>query len=349
MDPIAQLFGVRHRRAWAWILGVVFLGMVLPATGWCGQDELGGPLPPHEDADLREAFEDALVSARGWADGLTLDAVALQAYDAPVKGKKKLAELLDLYLLFYERADEAEREVIRGRVAALAAQTRRAEYQNLMTCPKEEFEANSLSYLRIYMLLDRFGLLESRDLQLVRAAQPRLDNNASSRGPWQKAMFASYYDVLGLEKPASLEVEALSGGIVERRVPLDKFGLNEAYGITHEVFVAFDYGARSEQDLFDDEDLLYLRAILLPLQRLTVQKQGFDLMGEVVSCNTYLGNTDDPSYRAAVEGILAGQNANGTWGDYEAHRKIYGDSLEAQAYLHTTLVCVAALLDVFER
>jgi hypothetical protein len=154
---------------------------------------------------------------------------------------------------------------------------------------------------------------------------------------------------LGLEKPEALEGETLEGGIVERRVPLEKYGLNEAYELTHEVFVAFDYGALDEQALFDDEDLLYLHLVLLPLQQLTVQKQGFDLMGEVVSCNTYLGFTEDPSYRDAVESILAGQNENGSWGDYEAHRGTYGDTLEAQGYLHTTLVCVAALIDVFDR
>ena len=229
------------------------------------------------------------------------------------------------------------------------AQVRTPEYQDLLTCTEVEFEANSLSYLRVYVLLDAFGLLEDADRDAAKLAQPRLDAEMAKRGAWQRAMFAQYYDQLGLEKPEALANTALSGGIVEQRKPLAEFDLTAAYGITHEVFVAYDYGRRSEQDLFDDKDLIYLRTILLPLQRIAVQKRGFDLMGEVVSCNTYLDNVEDSSYRAAVEIMLASQNENGSWGDYEAHRESYGDTLEAQAYLHTTLVCVAALIDVFER
>ncbi|HKI84519.1 MAG TPA: hypothetical protein VKA63_09300, partial [Candidatus Krumholzibacteria bacterium] len=62
-----------------------------------------------------------------------------------------------------------------------------------------------------------------------------------------------------------------------------------------------------------------------------------------------LGFTEDPSYQEAFALILESQNENGSWGDYEQHRAVYGDTLEVEGYLHTTLVCVQALVDVAER
>jgi hypothetical protein len=328
----------------------VLLATAATTTAWAQGDEIGGaPGHPGDDPELREAYELALIRVRAWADGLELDTVALQANEPPIAGKKKLAEMLDLQLIFYHRGDEEERELVLGRVAEWVEQTRRPEYQDLLDCSDEDFAANSLSYMRIYILIDTFGLLEEQDLEAIRKVQSRMDADMPNRGPWQKAMFARYYQQLGLELPEILVGIGLEEGLVAGRLPLARYELRNAYNLMHEGFVASEYGSRHDQELFDAEDLVYLQSILIPLQRFAVDKRGFDLMGETVSSNSYLGFTQDPSYRAAVEVMLAGQNENGSWGNYEKHREEFGDLIEVHAYLHTSMVCAQALYDCFER
>ncbi len=261
------------------------------------------------------------------------------------------------------------RSAILARLDSLTLQVRTPAYQNLSRCTPAEFDANALSYLRVYVLLERLHRFTPQDREQIERVKTLFDTSLARRGAWQREMFAKYYQRLGLTLPASLSDSADSTGssdlahgsaadsltsprattIVSRRIPFAQFNLQRAYALTHEVFVAFDYGQKNQQERFDADDLRYLRSVLIPLQRLTVRKKSLDLLAEVLSCCAYLGFTEDPSYQEAFQLILQSQNENGSWGDYESHRAVYGDTLEVEGYLHTTLVCVQALVDVSER
>ncbi len=47
--------------------------------------------------------------------------------------------------------------------------------------------------------------------------------------------------------------------------------------------------------------------------------------------------------------LLASQNSDGSWGDYERYRSRYGPYLDQRNYLHTTGVVLQALAEAFLR
>ena len=302
----------------------------------------GRPAKPRSD-DYRRVRE----KARAWFDHLTVDCADLQEHG--VKGKKKLAEILDVYLSFHRNSsDPKDRQMVFDRVVELTEQTTRAEYHNLAGAPDKEFTENSMSYLRVAWLMKLLGLDIKGYLDEVRAIKPRLDEHMKQRGPWQRAMFAEYYDRFGLPKPEAILATPLAQGVISRRLPLDRFDDNASYDLTHEVFVAFDYGFQKTQKVLAAGDLAYARETLPRLIDRYRERKNPDLLAEFVSCVTYLGWHSDPSYRRGIDYLLDHQNPDGTWGDYERYRARYGRYLDQEVYLHTTMVVMEALAEAYE-
>ena len=70
---------------------------------------------------------------------------------------------------------------------------------------------------------------------------------------------------------------------------------------------------------------------------------------------TYLGMNDTLDYHRSLEYLLASQNDNGSFGDYEYAREYYtevGIDINIQLYLHTTEVSLRALneaVDIYQK
>ena len=220
---------------------------------WPGSVEL---LARHADHDRAQD------QARVWFDTLELDVAELDAVG--IAGKKKLAELLTAYSVLLRQADAADRALIQARVRRLAAQTSSPAYHQLATASDAEFDANSMSYLRVLWLLSGFDLELADYRDQVLAIKPRLDARLAARGPWQRAMFRRYYSGLDLEAPAALADADMSGGVIARRQPLSHYlqlrrladggvegGPAACYALTHEILVAFHYGEDLDQTVFD--------------------------------------------------------------------------------------------------
>ncbi|MBI4603018.1 MAG: hypothetical protein HY721_13755 [Planctomycetes bacterium] len=306
------------------------------------------PTDPASSGKARLAdYERAKRKARAWLDALEVDPVELLKHE--VKGTKKLAEILDTYWGILEHTkDPADRAAILLRVAELAKQAARPEYHELGNLPDREFTQNSMSYLRVAWLLERFGLDTREYREHILRLKPRLDEHLRARGPWQRAMFLEYYDRFGLEHPPGIPAAPMKEGVIARRVPAASYDDNAVYDLTHEVFVAYDYGGQRKQTRFSAEDLAYTREVLPYLVRRYVAARNADLTGELLSCMTYLGWHDDPASRQGLDYLLDAQNPTGTWGDYEAHRPKYGKYLEHHVYLHTTMVALDALMSAYE-
>jgi len=285
--------------------------------------------------------------ARAWLDALEVDPIDLLQHD--VKGVKKLAEILDCYLgLLDHTRDAADREAIHRRVAELARQAERPEYHDIGRLSDVQLTQNSMSYLRVAWLLEKLGVDARAYRERILAAKPLFDAHIRSRGPWQQAMFLEYYERFGLEKPDGLADAPMKAGVIARRVPASDYNDNATYDLTHEIFVAFDYGSRRTQTRFDAADLAYTREVLPQLIRRYIAARNADLLGELLSCMTYLGWHADPTHGDAVSFLLASQNPTGTWGDYESHRAKWGKYLDQHVYLHTTMVALASLLEAFD-
>ena len=265
-----------------------------------------------------------------------------------VKGQKKLAEILQAYLNLDQYAsDAAAHERIQQHVVQLARHTQRPEYHHDMLVSSDtEFLQNSMSYLRVLWLLKHLKQDTTAYRQRLLTVKPRLDEHLKWRGLWQQAMFAEYYTRFGLEKPPGLSLSI--EGVVIQRLPLTQYNRDKAYHLTHEVFVAFDYGLRRVQSHFTAEDLAYIRMVLPVLAQATIQQNDQDLLAETLQCMTYLGWQREPVYCQGINYLLDNQNPNGTWGHYETLRTADEPYFDQRLYLHTTMVAMQALSEAYE-
>ncbi|HUK61984.1 MAG TPA: hypothetical protein VLV15_01585, partial [Dongiaceae bacterium] len=113
----------------------------------------------------------ALDRAASWLDTLSVDCATLRAHG--VKGRKKLAEILDAELEL-TRDRPTERARIDARVRVLTAQTMEPEYHDLAYVSEQELREDGMSYLRVAWLMDSLGL-DTRDYRgAITTELPRL-------------------------------------------------------------------------------------------------------------------------------------------------------------------------------
>jgi len=319
------------------VLGALLPG--IPATG--DQPESVGSEQVITDRVLLTRIDAALAKTRIWLDKLTVNAVQLQAND--VKGKKKVGEILATYRDLYSRQEDASgKEVILGRVRAIASQTQLPGWHNLLTCSDTEFVQNGMSYLRVLRLMEDFNLDTTAYKEELAKVKPRFDGHFARRGAWQRAVFAGYYERFGLERPTSLDGATGEKGIVAMRLPGRSYSVIQAYQLTHQVFAAFDYGNSRTQGRLTQEDLSYLARVLPVLVDRAVRAEDPDLLSELLSSMAYLGLRAEPAWMKGMNTLLASQNPNGTWGNYT--RAAYGPFVDQKITLHTVEVAVRALV-----
>jgi hypothetical protein len=298
------------------------------------------------DLPRRADFETAVARARRWLDKVDVDPVELE--ERGYGGAKLLAEILNAYAVldrFAAGADDHAR--IRARVADLARHVERPEYHAIADADDEAFARSSMSYLRVAILLERFGVDVTGYRRWVNELRPRLDAHMPARGGYQRGVFALYYDHFGLPRPAALAAGTSDRGVVTKRLPALSYDERTMYELTHWVFLAFEYGARPDQDLLDAGDLDYLRATLPELVYDAMRIPDPDIVAELRSCMTYLGMHDDPMARKALDFLLDRQNEEGTWGSYEMMRIAHGRFVDQAYSLHTTQVALIALVEAY--
>ncbi len=295
----------------------------------------------------RGVYEKSIARARQWLDRLAVDPVELQAHG--IKGKKKLAEILDSYARLYSVAKPDDKQAIMTRVKSLCEVTGRTNYHDMLTISDLEFKQNATSYLRVAYLMERMGLDTKFYRSQIEKVYPRLNEQMKSRGVDQRMAFHWYYQHFGLKEPFPLE-SAFQTGLIASRKEADWFKQNtmEAYNLTHEVFVPYKFGEDLNVDFFKTADMDYLRAILAKMIPWYIQNKDADLLAEFILCAAYLKATDLPAYRDGLKFMLESQNASGTWGQYEQHRPMMGDYVDQGLYLHTTMVVMDAIVIAFD-
>ena len=88
---------------------------------------------------------------------------------------------------------------------------------------------------------------------------------------------------------------------------------------------------------------LYLRRALPRLVAIWRDRHDPDLVAELCTCLRYLASRAIPPMPRALGDLLEQQNADGSWGSYEAARARLGDLVKQGFYLHTTMVAIEAL------
>ncbi|MDD5483139.1 MAG: hypothetical protein PHP98_05750 [Kiritimatiellae bacterium] len=298
-------------------------------------------------AASRKQYEEALRKARAWLDRLDVDPLELRAHG--VKGKKKLAEILDAYARLSGASGPLNKADILPRVKELCVVTGRTNYHDMLAVSDLVFKQDATSYLRTAYLMEKFGLDTGFYRAQIRKIHPRLNARMPGRGVNQRMVFHWYYAHFGLAEPFPLE-SAFQTGLIAARRPAEWFRRNymEAYNLTHEVFVPYKFGEDLDVDFFTADDKIYLGGILEEMIPWYIRNAEIDLLAEFVLCAAYLGEIDRPVYRDGLKFLMASQNADGSWGQYERHRPAMGDYVDQGLYLHTTMVALDALIIAFD-
>lgn len=323
----------------------VIISLLLLSAGCAKKDE---PRADSTEAFLdanRPRYEKALARARVWLDALVVDPLELRRHG--IKGKKKVVELFDTYVRLREIAPAGDRPALMARMKEVVAITYEPRYHDMSDIDDKAFKQDATSYMRAAYLMEGAGLDTRLYREEIRKVKERFDRHMPRRGPNQHMAFSWYYRHFGLDEPYPL-AERYKGGVIAGRKDPASLERIDAYHLTHEVFMAYQYGETLDSDFFDDDDRVYLENALGILTALYIDKRDFDLTGEFVSCMRYLGFTDSPLYRRALTMLLEGQNVDGTWGDYERYRSRYGDYVNQGWYLHTTGVVIDGLSIAFD-
>ena len=68
-----------------------------------------------------------------------------------------------------------------------------------------------MSVFRVLKLMDQLHLDTTFYKEQLSQLMPRMNSHMMRRGPWQRAMFAKYYEDYGLTKPDILQKLGVSG------------------------------------------------------------------------------------------------------------------------------------------
>jgi hypothetical protein len=282
--------------------------------------------------------------AKEWLDRLylNLDLIAKYGYG----DKKRLSELLGAYWMLYRYSTPKEQEQIRKRVEPFYAYTKKEKYLNLASLDAKLFKKNSMSYLRIMWLLREmhYDITHLMDY-FHKHLKTKMDAHLVQRGPWQKSMFARYYEFFNLEKPPVIQKTSHLKGLIGARLKIEKYKIRNSYALTHQIYVAYDYGATKKQTRFSEEDMKYIKPTLLGLAQYYRQRKSWDIHAEIVQCLIYVGETKHKEFTKSYNALLNAQNYNGSWGSYDHLKKQYGNFVDSKYYLHTTGVALSAIVE----
>jgi hypothetical protein len=293
---------------------------------------------------IEEKENKAIKRTKAWLDRLyvNLDLIAKYGYG----DKKRLSELLGAYWMLHRYSDQTTKESIQKRVTPFYEYTKKQNYLDLATLDAKQFKKNSMSYLRIMWLLKEMNYdITHLTLYFNQHLKKRMDAHLVRRGPWQKSMFARYYDFFGFEKPTIIKDTSNQKGLIGIRKRVETYKFLDAYALTHQVYVAYDYGANRNQTRFNQEDMKYIQDTLLNLAEYYRKRKSWDIHAEIVQCLIYVGLKKHKLFTKNYHALLNAQNYNGSWGKYDHLKKKFGNFVDTKYYLHTTGVALSAIVE----
>ncbi len=289
---------------------------------------------------LRELLLRSMIKAAPWLDTIEFNPGQLRRFG--IKGKKKTVELFEAYTAIAPRLPPQLRPSLELRLRKIARITEEASFHDMGAIPAEQFAEDATSYLRFCYLLEKSGFETTAYRQEIRAILPRLNAHLSSRGVNQQLAFAVYYRFFGIEPPFDLRA-AYRAGIIQARPDASALDTLEVYALTHEVLALAGFGDDSLSELLSESDAQYLDSVLSDLAAAYIGKRDPDLVAELLLCMELLKMRTATIIPQGVKFLLSCQNPNGSFGDYERLRALYGRRVDEGFYLHTTCVVLKAL------
>lgn len=294
---------------------------------------------------LQKQIIPLMEKAKSWLDQREYDPQIIRDYG--LKGKKKTVELLEAYLAIYDFVSLESKKEIEKKLNAIYALTLQPRFHDMQIIPDNQFHEDATSYLRLCYLLETKGFDTSYYRQRIKEVLPRYNGHLWKRGINQKMIFSRYYAYFGFAEPFDL-MQSYKNGIIAQKIPPEYLSLVDVYSFTHEIFAAAGLEKSKAFEFFSKDDILYLRKAIKKLTILYLRKKNLDAVSELAICMALLEWPKNRFLFQVARYIIKSQNADGSFGNYEENRKVYGKFTDEGFYLHTTMVSLKALSLLFD-
>jgi hypothetical protein len=269
-----------------------------------------------------------------------------------MKGIKHLVEYLSFHHRIYVRSRDREiQRTARDRALQALSVTDEDAYHDLATADATRFKHESMSYLRACWIAEQFGIDTSRYRREILKIVPRLHAHLPTRGIDQRMGFAVLFANLGIPRPET-EQQVYPYSLIAKHAPLLFYLDSPArpYALTHEIFSMTARGSRAFP-FPNEQDERYAKEIVKQLLEHSIEAESLDIAAELLVNLVQLGEAESPIAQRALEFVLQEQNEDGSFGNYAAQEILLRKSnprydIQVGGYLHTTYVCIWALLEM---
>ncbi len=288
-----------------------------------------------------------------WID--TVDADPFLLNSQGLKGKKHFMEKLYAYYQVYKHTDdETLKDSLHRKMKRMLKITENPAFHEL---PENEmgFKSEIMTYLHICYLMEQLGGATKEYRRIISGYLPRLQEHILLRYITPRLMFVNLLQSLNLASPVMLEPLISQSKTAEMR-DLTHANINGlkfvsyVYDICHEVFVFTNYGARPVTFLEKEYQQYLVATVPMLVERILEEGdwKHINLLAELLVCYRYLDIEETSVYYNGIEAVLAMQQDDGSFGDYDIFEQYCRDkgieyNVTIKKYLHATEVCLWAL------
>jgi len=295
---------------------------------------------------------ECIEKATQWLSNLSVDPIELKKKG--MKGKKHFVEKLFIfYQLYLHTADSEKKAMYRKILKQMLKITENASY-HLLENNEVIFKSDIVSYVHACYLAEQLGFDAHNYKRHIREILPRIERHMPTRNVSIQMMLIHFLKGLSFETEYSIEHIFKNTLIynIKRLGTINVFDFEyNSYmlGVCHEIFAISEYG-KKKIDLFTKEEKNYLQFVFKSSIEQILSSRDIrylDLLAEMLVSLKYLDCENLPEYKRGIQFIINHQNKNGSFGDYERFRAYFaqqGVDIDIKWYLHTTAVCLWALL-----
>ena len=235
----------------------------------------------------------------------------------------------------------------------MSALTDTAEY-HVVSTDDQHFKQDILSYLHAFVIIDKIGFATRCYKEHIARLLPRIEKHLPTRNASVQLMGAYYLRTLGFETQRTTR-DIYNDTLLSRiehlgEVNVFDFNFNSRMlGICHEVFALTEYGNKTHDVISKKVEDELIRVVGASITQIVSSgdTRFLDLLAEMIVALNYLNCENSAKCDRGRRFIINHQMQNGSFGDYEAFRSYFSEQnvdINIKWYLHTTVVCLWALL-----
>lgn len=319
---------------------------------WSGDKQVGESKSSSVKSKNSGIKVECVEKAVRWLSNLSVDPLELKKKG--MKGKKHFVEkLFTFYQLYLHTTDSKKKEMYRKIFKQMLEITENDSYY-LIEDDEVFFKSDIVSYVHACYIMEQLGFDSHNYKRRIKELLPRIERHMPTRNASVQMMLTYFLRGIGIETEYSI-MRIFKNSLIYN---LDKLGTINIFdfkynsymlGVCHEIFVVSGYG-RKKIDLLTKGKKDYLQDTLKSsIEKILYSEdlRYLDLLAEMLISLKYLDCENLPEYKKGIQFIISHQNKNGSFGDYERFRAYFaqqGVNIDIKWYLHTTEVCLWALL-----